>query len=53
MKMTISVDENTKKKAESLAKETGYSQSYIIELLLNGSSDSDIIDLHKKSIKKK
>ena len=53
MKMTISIDETTKQKAEELARLTGYSQSQIIELLLNGASESEIVALYKKSLKGK
>ena len=53
MKMTISIDETTKAKAEELSRLTGYSQSQIIELLLNGASESEIVSLYKKSIKGK
>lgn len=53
MKMTISIDETTKAKAKELAKQTGYDMSQIIELLLNGASESEIVALYKKSIKGK
>ncbi len=49
MKMTISIDESTKEKAEELALETGYSQSQVIELLLNGATKEEILDLYKQS----
>ena len=52
-KMTISIDETTKAKAEELSRLTGYSQSQIIELLLNGASESEIVSLYKKSLKNK
>ena len=53
MKMTISIDETTKAKAEELSRLIGYSQSQIIELLLNGASESEIVSLYKKSLKNK
>jgi len=53
MKMTISIDETTKQKAEELARLTGYSQSQIIELLVNGASETEIVSLYKKSLKNK
>jgi antitoxin component of RelBE/YafQ-DinJ toxin-antitoxin module len=55
MKMTISIDESTKERAQELAIETGYNQSLIIELLLNGATKQDILDLYlqSKSDKKK
>ena len=53
MKMTISIEEQTKQKAEELARLTGYSQSQIIELLLNGASENEIVALYKKSLKGK
>lgn len=53
MKMTISIDEQTKVKAEELSRLTGYSQSQIIELLLNGASENEIVALYKKSLKNK
>lgn len=49
MKMTISIDEQTKEKAEELALQTGYNQSQIIELLVNGATKEEILDLYKQS----
>ena len=53
MKMTISIDEKTKKKAEKLAEKTGYSQSQIIQLLLDGAKEDEIFELYKQSLKGK
>ena len=47
--MTISIDEQTKEKAEELALQTGYNQSQIIELLVNGATKEEILDLYMQS----
>lgn len=51
--MTISIDSSTKKKAEQLKKSTGYDMSEIIQLLLNGATEDEILDLYKASKSKK
>lgn len=45
--MSVVVDDTTKEKAEQLAKETGYTQSQIIELLLKGATKEEILDLYR------
>lgn len=47
IRMSIMVDDTTKDKAEQLAKETGYNQSQIIELLLKGATKEEILDLYR------
>ena len=51
--MTISLDEATKQKAERLKKDTGNDMILIIELILNGATENEIVALYKKSIKGK
>ena len=52
MKMTISIEESVKKKAENLSKEVRLSMSEIIELLLLGTTEKDILNLYNKKEKK-
>lgn len=47
VKMSVVLDDTTKEKAEQLAKETGYNQSQIIELLLKGATKEEILDLYR------
>jgi antitoxin component of RelBE/YafQ-DinJ toxin-antitoxin module len=47
-RLGIYLDEELKKKAAHIKAETGYTLSEIIELLLEGTSESEILKLAKK-----
>ena len=51
MKMTISIDSDVKKRAESLSKSVRISMSEIIELLLQNVSESEILKMYNKKVK--
>ena len=52
-RLNLTVNDEIKVKAEELSEQTGYSISYIIELLINDTTESDILKLHKQAVKEK
>lgn len=52
-RLGIYLDYEVKKKAKHLSVETGLSLSEIIELLLKGTSEEEILKLYKKETNKK
>ena len=52
-RLNLTVNDEIKAKAEELSEVTGYSISYIIELLINDTTESEILKLHKQAVKEK
>lgn len=50
-KLTLTVEEKLKKRARELANETRLSISEIFELLINGTSEKEILKLRAKNLK--
>ena len=52
-KLNLTVNDEIKALADELKDKTGYSISYIIELLLADTSEEEILKLHRQSVKEK
>ena len=52
-KLTLSINEDIKMQAKILSAKTGVTVSEIFELLIQGTSESEIIKMYNKSVKGK
>lgn len=52
-RLNLTIEQELKEKAEKLSSETGYSISVIFELLIKGTSESEIVKMYKQNLKGK
>ncbi|MBP6740505.1 MAG: hypothetical protein KA146_10960 [Leptospiraceae bacterium] len=52
-RLNLTIEQELKEKAEKLSLETGYSISVIFELLIKGTSESEIVKMYKQNLKGK